>query len=327
MIRANPFTSMVTTLPPAFAAIESSRPTETVSALFAARTDRPILTNRSSSLHQFSKPISWRRSEPEVGSVLEMGTLLSKTTNAKIPLRMKTLFGRDVRSDVFVDDPKVSHEHASLRWKDGAWELRDLGSINGTYIGTRRLAPGERAQLEVSAAFSLSSSAAAFELIDASPPVAAASNRKLGTVQVATRGILVLPTEEQPGITLFAASDGAWYVEIEKEVRPAIDGEELSVGADTYIIEVPTATIGTIRSGVATPMLESIRLKFVVAPDEESVEVTMFVGDKQTTLPARRYHYLLVTLARAWLEDAGVSPAVRGYRERDELCDKPVWIR
>lgn len=31
---------------------------------------------------------------------------------------------------------------------------------------------------------------------------------------------------------------------------------------------------------------------------------------------------LLVTLARAWLADAGMSLAVRGYRDRDELCDK-----
>lgn len=251
-----------------------------------------------------------------------MGTLFSKTTNTKIPLRMKTLFGRDTRCDVQVDDPKVSHEHASLRWRDDAWELRDLGSVNGTYVGTRRLGSGERAQLEAGAVVSLSSSTAVFELVDASPPLAAALHRATGTVHVAAKGILGLPNEEQPRVTLFASSDGTWYIEIEKEVRSAKNGEELTLGSDTYVIEVPTQTLGTIRSGGNGPMLESIRLKFAVAPDEESVEVTLFVGDKPTTLPPRRYHYLLVTLARAWLEDAGMSAAVRGYRDRDELCDK-----
>lgn len=251
-----------------------------------------------------------------------MGTLLIKTSNQKIPLRMKTLIGRDASCDVCVDHPKVSHEHGSLRWKDGAWELRDLGSSNGTFVGTRRLGPGERAQLELGATFSVANSEVVFELIDDSPPAAAALHRATGKLHVAAGGILVLPSEDQPRMTLFASSDGKWSVEIEQEVRAVKNGEELVLGADTYVIEVPTATVSTVRSGVNSPMLESIRLKFVVAPDEESVEVTLFVGDKPRTLAPRRYHYLLVTLARAWLEDAGTSPSVRGYRDRDELCDK-----
>jgi hypothetical protein len=235
---------------------------------------------------------------------------------------MKTLFGRDATCDVRVDDPKVSHEHASLRWKDGTWELRDLGSVNGTFVGTRRLAAGERAQLEVGAVFSLANPSILFELVDDSPPVAATLHRATGKLLVATGGILVLPSEDQPRMTLFASSDGIWHVEVDQEVRAAKHGEELVLGAETYVVEVPTPTVGTARSGANSPMLESLRLKFAVAPDEESVEVTLFVGDKPTTLPPRRYHYLLVTLARAWLADIGIAPSVRGYRDRDELCDK-----
>jgi FHA domain len=251
-----------------------------------------------------------------------MGTLISKTSNHKIPLRMRTLFGRDTACDVRVDDPKISHEHASLRWRDGSWELRDLGSVNGTFVGPRRLAPGERAQLESGASFSLSNPAVVFELVDGSPPVAAAFHQATSKLHVATGGILVLPNEDQPRLTLFASSDGEWHVEIDHEVRAAKNGEELVLGGDTYRLEIPLTMVGTVRSGMTTPMLESIRLKFTVAPDEESVEVMLFVGDKATLVPARRYHYLLVTLARAWLEDVGMAPSVRGYRDRDELCDK-----
>jgi pSer/pThr/pTyr-binding forkhead associated (FHA) protein len=251
-----------------------------------------------------------------------MGTLYCKTTNQQIPLRMRCLFGRDATCDVRVDDPKVSHEHASLRWRDGAWELRDLGSVNGTLMGSRRLKSGERALLEAGATFSLSTSGEVFELRDASAPFAAALHRSTGAVHVATGGILVLPSEEQPRVTLFATSDGEWQVEIEKEVRPATNGEIVELGANAYVLEVPVMAASTIRTGETAPMLESIRLKFEVAPDEESVEITMFVGAKATTLPARRYHYLLVTLARAWIEDAGTPSSVRGFRDRDELCDK-----
>jgi pSer/pThr/pTyr-binding forkhead associated (FHA) protein len=143
-----------------------------------------------------------------------MGALFIKANNRKITLRMKTLIGRDATCDVRVDHPKVSHEHASLRWRDSAWELRDLGSVNGTFVGTRRLAPGERAQLELGATFSVANSDAVFELVDDSPPAAAALHRASGRLHLATGGILVLPSEEQPRMTLFASSDGKWSVEI-----------------------------------------------------------------------------------------------------------------
>jgi hypothetical protein len=43
-------------------------------------------------------------------------------------------------------DPGVSREHAELlRRADGGWAVRDAGSANGTYLGSRRLAAGERA--------------------------------------------------------------------------------------------------------------------------------------------------------------------------------------
>lgn len=43
-------------------------------------------------------------------------------------------------------DPGVSREHAELRrGSDGGWVVRDGGSANGTYLGSRRLAVGELA--------------------------------------------------------------------------------------------------------------------------------------------------------------------------------------
>ena len=43
-------------------------------------------------------------------------------------------------------DPGVSREHAELRRRpDGGWVVRDGGSANGTYLGSRRLAAGELA--------------------------------------------------------------------------------------------------------------------------------------------------------------------------------------
>lgn len=253
-----------------------------------------------------------------------MGTLLLHTTKRSISLRVKTLLGRDAACDLQVDHPKVSHEHASLRWRSVGWELRDLGSVNGTYVGERRLGSGERALLEMGASFSLGHSGASFELLDASPPPVAAVHRATGQLHVAKDGILALPREDDPQLTLSATSDGRWFLEIGHDVRLAKNGEEAVVGSDRYILEVPTATTGTVSSGAGTPSIESIHLKFKVAPDEESVEITLLSGNKSFTVPPRHYHYLLLTLARAWIADAGLPISVRGFRERDELCKKLV---
>src|ERR1022692_2526101 len=43
--------------------------------------------------------------------------------------------GRDPNSDIVVDEPKVSWQHAILRLEHDRWLLEDVGSTNGTFVG------------------------------------------------------------------------------------------------------------------------------------------------------------------------------------------------
>jgi len=46
-----------------------------------------------------------------------------------------TSIGRSPDTDVFLDDVTVSRTHAVFeRREDGSWFVRDLGSLNGTYV-------------------------------------------------------------------------------------------------------------------------------------------------------------------------------------------------
>jgi pSer/pThr/pTyr-binding forkhead associated (FHA) protein len=55
--------------------------------------------------------------------------------------------GRDPMSDITLNDPEVSRQHARLaRLSDGGFEIQDLGSTNGTFIDGNRLG-GERVRL------------------------------------------------------------------------------------------------------------------------------------------------------------------------------------
>jgi predicted component of type VI protein secretion system len=47
--------------------------------------------------------------------------------------------GRGRASDVVLDDPNVSRQHAEIRPRGGSWVITDLGSTNGSQLNGRRL--------------------------------------------------------------------------------------------------------------------------------------------------------------------------------------------
>ena len=51
--------------------------------------------------------------------------------------------GRSPASDVFLDDVTVSRNHARIERRPGAVVLKDLGSLNGTYVNRRRIEDDE----------------------------------------------------------------------------------------------------------------------------------------------------------------------------------------
>jgi pSer/pThr/pTyr-binding forkhead associated (FHA) protein len=64
-----------------------------------------------------------------------------------------TRAGRHPESDIFLDDITVSRRHVEITQKDaGTFVLRDVGSLNGTYVNRERidevpLAPGDEVQI------------------------------------------------------------------------------------------------------------------------------------------------------------------------------------
>ncbi|GMA31249.1 FHA domain-containing protein [Litorihabitans aurantiacus] len=50
-----------------------------------------------------------------------------------------TSAGRDTRSEIFLDDVTVSRRHAEFRRVGDGFEVRDVGSLNGTYVNRERI--------------------------------------------------------------------------------------------------------------------------------------------------------------------------------------------
>lgn len=55
------------------------------------------------------------------------------------PPEGRTLIGRSPECAVFLDDVTVSRRHAELTREGDAFTIRDLGSLNGTYVNRQRI--------------------------------------------------------------------------------------------------------------------------------------------------------------------------------------------
>lgn len=51
----------------------------------------------------------------------------------------RTTAGRHPDSDIFLDDVTVSRKHAEFLAHDGGFIVRDVGSLNGTYVNRQRI--------------------------------------------------------------------------------------------------------------------------------------------------------------------------------------------
>ena len=72
-----------------------------------------------------------------------------KANKSEVKLKLPTTIGRSRAADLTVQHPKVSRQHCEIFERDGALIVRDNGSLNGTYIESRRiteavLKPGDK---------------------------------------------------------------------------------------------------------------------------------------------------------------------------------------
>lgn len=228
------------------------------------------------------------------------------------------LVGRSANAGLRLDDRQVSGEHATIGWTGLRWELRDLGSRNGTWADGRRLQPGEAVGLHAGSRVAFGREDDPWVLEDEGAPTAVAEAIGSGEVRTAEQGVLVLPDDEHPEVVLSADATGRWWLEQGDTSRAVTGDVVVTTGAIAWRVSPPEPDDHT-AGVVVSRVLDAVTLRFGVSRDEEHVRVTVVCRGEDIVLEEREHWYTLLTLARLRLKDAAEPSAEQGWIERDDL--------
>jgi hypothetical protein len=254
-----------------------------------------------------------------------MGLLRRVADGFRHPLRARHLVGRSPTSDLVLPRREVSSEQAKLRWTGRAWEIRDLGSRNGTWVNEEKLGAGDQRELVVGATVAFGTQAEVWRLEDASAPVTCAVPVAGGPVRAATNELLALPDDESPVASVYPAADGRWVLETGGAVEPVTDGEVVDVDGRAFQIFLAAPVELTLEPSMVRVDISLVKLRFFVSRDEEHVSLTVVSDGVERSLGSRSFHYLLLTLARQRLKDElepELPASAHGWVYQDDLMKK-----
>ncbi len=251
-----------------------------------------------------------------------MARLRRGSDGREVTIGAHTRLGRAPGSGLVLTGAFVSAEHASIRWTGEEWELRDLGSRNGTLVDGTRVDPGEPVRVDVGSVIELGDADETWTVVEAEAPRLAATRVDVAegpeSTQIA-RDILALPDPARSLATVYADAAGTFVIEsAEGERRPVHDGQVVDVGGTRWRISLPSALAGTPTIDSAKS-LATLLVRFHVSLDEERVELELVHRGRGTRLAHQWHGYTLLTLARL-REAAKDKPAdERGWVDRDRL--------
>jgi hypothetical protein len=116
------------------------------SDMFGARVDSPATASRRDL--RAAKKQARRPAKPPRGTPSRVVVIDGPSAGESVPLdQSPILIGRGADAAIRLDDDYVSTRHARIGSSNDTFYVEDLGSTNGTYIGSQRLTQATAIQL------------------------------------------------------------------------------------------------------------------------------------------------------------------------------------
>jgi FHA domain len=230
-----------------------------------------------------------------------------------------------------INQPYVSGVHAELRWTGLAWEIKDLGSRNGTYLDGRRLDPTAAHKIGKGSKVAFGKLEQTWEMIDASPPAVMAVPLEGGGPVVLDGDLIALPSSDDPRATIYRTSEGGWLLEVgdDEAPRPLVHLQAFEAAGRLWRFSCADMPLETLAADADASIvrldLAELALEFEVSLNEEHVHLRLSHGGRAIDMGLRKHNYLLLTLARRRLEDrkSGLPETSCGWIDLEDVAHDP----
>jgi hypothetical protein len=248
-----------------------------------------------------------------------VGTLCRSGEDRRVALESEHTIGRSPDCRLVIAEPYVSTHHALIQWSEAGWEIRDLGSTNGTWVNQEALPAGQNRTLAPGDLLAFGHADERWQVEDVAPARTLLLPVEGGEALTVSGDFCGLPSADLPLVTLFRDGFGAWKLERgEGQVIDLPAGHVFELEGRRYRFS-PAQTLTRTVTPANRPVLGRLRLIFHVTRNEEHVEIQVENGIKRL-LPARSHNYTALFLARKRIADASAGhPAGScGWVEKDE---------
>lgn len=255
-----------------------------------------------------------------------MATLRELSSGEVRTLEADHTVGRLPSSSLVIEQGFVSKRHAIVRFTGEHWELRDLGSRNGTFVNGEHVPPGKDVALKKGYTVAFGTGDCRWELNDDSAPVPMVVPLGGGPPASLEGEILALPSSEDPHFTIYRNAEGLWVLEQPESITTIGNQQTFEVGGKVYRFSCPDNLQQTAAADSALELeVRYLQLAFYVSRDEEHVELRASCGTRTFDLGSRTHNYLLLTLARRRKDDAaeGLPEGECGWVYMDDLAHDP----
>lgn len=237
-------------------------------------------------------------------------------------LEAEHLVGRSALCALKLEVAYVSAQHAAFRWTGDRWELRDLGSRNGTFIDGIRLGEREPWALSRGTVVTFGKPEQRWMIADDDPPCAMVAPLDGGQPIVIEGDLQALPSPDDPQATIFRGGNGAWALERPDEVLTELyNGTRFVAAGRSFRFSCPAFVPRTATSDQRV-RTGSLRFLFRVSRDEEHVELeAQDPSGAWFPLGSRLHNYVLLTLARVRKADGarGLPETACGWVYQEDL--------
>jgi len=258
-----------------------------------------------------------------------MAHLVTAGLSESLRLLAHTRVGRAAENDLRLSEPWVSNSHATLSWQnEEGWQVRDLGSRNGTYVDGVRIADGARRTLRSGARLAFGNLTHEWTLQDDSAPLPCARDLETMALAWCEDQLLTLKAPDGTIANIYRDMRGRWTAEVAGEAREVSDGVRLSFGGGTWSLILPvgvtpTAALPSLAEQQRAALLGGTRLSFSVSVDQEYVVVAAVSAGKECWRSDHTYTQMLLALARARVLDQAaqnLDETEHGWVHADDLC-------